>query len=247
MMNTKRELIFLRTFAVSITALIGVLTTVAFKNKGNTQFDTIDVKRINIIENDGTVKMLITNVANFPSKGDKINGRVYHERKKRAGMLFYNEEGIECGGFIYDGKKTEKGHSSGLSLTFDQYDGDQVMQLITTDAKRDGKRYKAGRLVFNDRGDNETQEKTQKISEELRAIKDPAERRAKFKEYQQKGMIGGVPRVALGQTPGKQNGLFLYDSNGKTRAKFIIDEDNKIKLEAYDEKGNTVSTWPEDK
>jgi len=246
-MNTKKELIFLRTFAVSITALIGVLTTVAFKSKGNTQFDTIDVKRINIIENDGTVKMLITNAANFPTKGDEINGRVYHERKKRAGMLFFNEEGIECGGFIYDGKKTEKGHSSGLSLTFDQYDGDQVMQLITTDAKKDGKRYKAGRLVFNDRGDNETQEMSQKIMEEISAIKDAKERQAVIEAYEKKGMIGGVPRVALGQTPGKQNGLFLYDSNGKTRAKFIIDEDNKIKLEAYDDKGNVISTWPEDK
>ncbi|MGG8495386.1 hypothetical protein ACQY1Q_03135 [Tenacibaculum sp. TC6] len=246
-MNTKKELIFLRTFAVSITAAIGIVTTVAFKNKGNTQFDTIDVKRINIIENDGTVKMLITNADNFPSKGDEVNGHVMHERKKRAGMLFFNEEGMECGGFIYDGKKTEKGHSSGLSLTFDQYDGDQVMQLITTDEKRNGKRYKAGRLVFNDRGDNETQEMAKKINEELKEIKDPVKRRAKYMEYEQKGMIGGVPRIALGQTSGKQNGLFLFDSNGGVRAKFIIDEDNKIKLEAYDEKGKVVSTWPDSK
>ena len=29
------------------------------------------------------------------------------------------------------------------------------------------------------------------------------------------------------------------------RAKFIIDENNAIKLVAYDEKGNVISTWPE--
>lgn len=246
-MNTKKELLFLRTFAVSISLAIGVVTTLAFKSKKNTQFDTIDVKKINIVEDDGTVKMLITNAANFPSEGDRVNGRVYHKRTKRAGMLFYTEDGKECGGFVYDGKKTKKGHSSGLSLTFDQYGGDQVMQLITTDTKVGDKRYKAGRLVFNDRGDYETQENVMQINKELKEIKDRKKRKEKYEEYKKKGLLGGVPRVALGQTPGKQNGLFLYDDNGKTRAKFIIDSNNKIKLEAYDEVGNVVSTWPEEK
>lgn len=242
-MNTKKELLFLRAFAFSLTAAMLLITTFAFKNKNT--FDTIDVKRINIIEDDGTVKMLITNAENFPSKGDEVNGIVYHKRTKRAGLLFYTEDGKECGGLIYDGKKTEKGHSSGLSLTFDQYDGDQVMQLITNDRKVGDKRYKSGRLVFNDRGDYETQETSTRIGEELKGIKDRNKRREKREEYRKKGMLGAVTRVALGQTPGKQNGLFLYDDKGKTRAKFIIDKDNSIKLIAYDETGNVISTWPE--
>lgn len=66
----------------------------------------MDVERINIVEPDGTVKMIITNVDRFPNGTDKINGRKTNaDRKKRSGMLFYNEEGIECGGFIYDGAK----------------------------------------------------------------------------------------------------------------------------------------------
>ncbi|SEC78848.1 hypothetical protein SAMN04489761_3584 [Tenacibaculum sp. MAR_2009_124] len=244
-MNTKKELIFLRTFAMSITVAIGVVTTVAFKNKDNAKFDTIDVKRINVIEDDGTVKMLITNAANFPTEGDEINGKEFHKRKKRAGMLFFNEDGLECGGFIYDGKKSEKGHSAGMSLTFDQYDGDQVMQLITTDEKFKGKRYKAGRLVFNERGDYESQGETSKIMEELNSIKDKKVKQQKFEEYRKKGMIGGVPRVMIGQTSGKQNGLFLFDQEGNIRAKFIVDAENKIKLEAYDQKGNVTDTWPQ--
>ncbi|CAM1371758.1 hypothetical protein [Tenacibaculum xiamenense] len=243
-MNTTRELIFLRTFAVSITAAIGIVTTVAFKSKRNTKFDTIDVKRINVIEDDGTVKMLITNAENFPGEGDKINQKVYHKRKKRAGMLFFNEDGLECGGFIFDGKKKENGHSSGLSLTFDQYDGDQVMQLRTSDREIDGKRYKSGMLVFNDRGDNESHSTTDKIMNELASIKDKKSWRAKYKEYKEKGMLGGVPRVMLGQSIEKSNGLFLMDKNGNMRARFIVDKENRVKLEAYDEKGNVTDTWP---
>ena len=94
------------------------------------------------------------------------------QEKKRAGMLFYNEEGIEAGGFIYDGRKNEKGHSAGLSLTYDQYDGDQVMQLLTTDVERNGKRRVSSSLVFNDRAEHETQESFKTIKNELDAIKD---------------------------------------------------------------------------
>src|SRR5690554_7095019 len=82
-------------------------------------------------------------------------------------MLFFNEEGIECGGFIYDGKKTENGHSSGLSLTYDQYDGDQVMQLMTTDYQQGDKRIVSSGLAFNDRPKKESQLKTFKILRKL--------------------------------------------------------------------------------
>ncbi|MFD2561469.1 hypothetical protein [Aquimarina rubra] len=244
MKNTKRELIFLRMFA--LTTALGILTfaSVAFKGSNDRKFGSIDVERINIIEKDGTVKMVITNAEHFPSEGDSINSRIYHKRKKRAGMLFFNEDGMECGGFIYDGAKTEEGHSAGLSLTYDQYDGDQVMQLITTDDRIGDKRYKGGRLVFNDRGDQETKESMMKIEKELKTIADPKERRKKYKEYIEQGLIGSVPRVALGQTAGRQNGLFLFDDKGGIKAKFYVDKDNNAKLQFYNEKGDVISSWP---
>lgn len=244
MKNTQKELIFLRMFAFIVAVGFIAFASISFKQNGNRKFGSIDVERINIVEKDGTVKMIITNADHFPSEGDRINGRVYHKRKKRAGMIFYNEDGMECGGFIYDGSKTKDGHSSGLSLTYDQFDGDQVMQLITTDKKIGDKRYKAGRLVFNDRGDKETKESMMKIDEELKTITDPAERRKIYKEYREQGLIGSVPRVALGQTAGKQNGLFLFDDKGGIKAKFYVDKDNNAKLQFYNEKGEVISSWP---
>ncbi len=116
--------------------------------------------------------MLITNVEHFPSQGDSVNNKATIKRKKRSGMLFFNEEGLECGGFIYDGTKKENGHSSGLSLTYDQYDGDQVMQLLTTDSKRGDKRILSSLLAFNDRAENETHEGTELIRKELKGIKE---------------------------------------------------------------------------
>lgn len=246
MKNQQRELVFLRTFAVTIGLGILAFLSYSFKsgNPFNQKFGTIDVERINVVEKDGTVKMVITNVEHFPTKGDTINGRSYHERKKRAGMIFFTEDGKECGGFIYDGEKTKDGHAAGLSLTYDQYDGDQVMQLLSTDVKKNGVRKKYNYLLFNDRNDDENKEKMMQMADELKAIKDPKERSLKRREYVKKGYFNGTKRVALGQIPGKQNGLFLFDDQGKPRAKFCIDRNNEVKLIAYDDKGNVIDSWP---
>ncbi|WP_213279065.1 hypothetical protein [Chryseobacterium indologenes] len=243
-----RELIFLRTFAFAAVIGIVFLTASAFKTDGHEKFTEIDVERINIVEKDGTVKMIITNVGKFPNGEDKINGSPTNKtRKKRSGMLFFNEDGIECGGFIYDGQKNKNGHSSGLSLTYDQYDGDQVMQLLTQDYKKGDKRVVASGLYFNDRPSKESQIKTGEIFAELDQIKDQEAARKKYKEYEQQGLIGGAPRMMLGKTKDEQNGLFLFDSKGQPRARFCVDKNNEAKLDFLDDEGNVTASFPEKK
>ncbi len=245
MKKQNKELVFLRSFAIATVVGLFALVTFAFKTSGNEKFGTIDVERINIVEADGTVKMVITNVGKFPNGEEVINDRaVNKKRKKRAGMIFFNEDGIECGGFIYDGRKKKDGHSAGLSLTFDKYDGDQVMQLLTTDAKKKGKRKTMSALTFYDRPEHETQDGITKIWDELDTISDRTLWKKKYKEYVDKGLIGTSTRIKLGQIPNENNGLFLYGKDGKLRAMFYVDKDNKAKLETFDGKGNKVSTWP---
>ncbi|RQO40192.1 hypothetical protein DBR39_04380 [Chryseobacterium sp. KBW03] len=243
-----RELIFLRTFAFAAVIGIVFLTASAFKTDGHQKFTEIDVERINIVEKDGTVKMIITNVGKFPNGEDRINGSPTNKtRKKRSGMLFFNEDGIECGGFIYDGQKNKNGHSSGLSLTYDQYDGDQVMQLLTQDYRKGDKRIVSSGLYFNDRPSKESQTKTGEIMAELDLLKDQEAIQKKYKEYEQQGLIGGAPRMLLGKTKDENNGLFLFDSKGQPRARFCVDKNNEAKLDFLDDKGNVTASFPEKK
>ena len=59
------------TFVSILFLAFNAFTTQLDKNQ---RFSTIDVERINVIEPDGTVKMIITNVDQFPTgKGAKIN------------------------------------------------------------------------------------------------------------------------------------------------------------------------------
>lgn len=243
-----KELIFLRSFAVTAAISSSFLFFSSFKNTGNQKFETIDVQRINVVEADGTVKLIVTNAGLFPNGEEKINGKPTNsDRKKRAGMLFFNEDGIECGGLIYDGEKKENGHSAGLSLTFDQYDGDQVMQLLTTDSQRGDERYVSSSLVFNDRPAKESQEKTGEIMKELKELRksDPEAFKVKYEEYKNQELIGGAPRIMLGKSRSQNNGLFLFDEQGMPRAMFYLDKDNNPKLEAFDEQGNVTHSWPE--
>jgi hypothetical protein len=245
-----RELIFLRAFAVATVLGMFFIVTSAFKQSGNQKFSEIDVERINIVEKDGTVKMAITNVDRFPNGNDKINGKPTNEtRKKRSGMLFFNEDGIECGGFIYDGQKKANGHSAGLSLTYDQYDGDQVMQLLTQDYQEGDKRFVTSGLMFNDRPSKESQLKTAAIMKELGELgkKDPKAADEKYKVYEAQGLVGGAPRMMLGKSRNENNGLFLFDNKGMPRAMFYVDKENNAKLDFFDEKGNTISSFREKK
>jgi hypothetical protein len=239
-----KELVFLRCFAVSMALGIFLFGTVAFKDSGRQRFSEIDVERINVVEKDGTVKMVITNVGRFPNGADSINGRATNvDRKKRSGMLFFNEDGIECGGFIYDGMKKANGHAAGLSLTYDQFDGDQVMQLLTQDVREGDKRFVSSSLAFNDRPAKESQARTAEIMEELKAL-NPQDARAKMKVYEEQGWIGGVPRIMLGKSRSQNNGLFLFDDKGMPRAMFYVDKENNAKLDFYDEKGQVLASFP---
>ncbi|WP_028298042.1 hypothetical protein [Olivibacter sitiensis] len=245
-----RELVFLRAFAFATVIGMVFISTSAFKGTGNQKFSEIDVERINIVEKDGTVKMVITNVDRFPNGSDEINGRPTNEgRKKRSGMLFFNEEGIECGGFIYDGRKTDKGHTAGVSLTYDQYDGDQVMQILMQDDKVGDERFVRSSIAFIDQPANLDQSRISEINKELAELgkTDRKAMQKKYYEYQEQGLIGNIDRMVLGQTKSKSNGLFLFDDKGMPRAMFFIDKENNAQLDFYDEKGNTIASFPEKK
>jgi hypothetical protein len=242
-----KELVVLRSFSSAMALGLLLFGFAAFKSTDKHRFREIDVERINIIEADGTVKMVITNVERFPAGKDTINNRPTNVgRKKRAGMLFFNEDGMECGGLIYDGQKKENGHSSGLSLTYDQYDGDQVMQLLLEDYKKGDKRMVGGSLVFNDRAVNETQESQRRILDELAELrkKDVAAYRKKYEEYESQGLIGVAPRVMLGKAR-ESSGLYLFDTKGRPKAMFYVDNDNNARLDFYDDKGAVSHSFPE--
>lgn len=100
-------------------------------------FEVIDVQRINLVEPDGTLRMVISDHAHLP--GIVVHGKERPFERPQAGMLFYNDEASEVGGLIFGGRRNAQGEvvDSGGALSFDRYEGNQVVQMIGVDDKED--------------------------------------------------------------------------------------------------------------
>lgn len=107
------------------------------KSPARARFDEIDVQRINVREADGTLRMVLSNHARLP--GIVVRGKERPFERPQAGMIFYNDEASEIGGLIFGGRKDAQGdvRDSGGSLSFDRYEGNQIVQLLGVDDKED--------------------------------------------------------------------------------------------------------------
>jgi hypothetical protein len=120
---------------VFVTTVFGGLTAKRHR------FDEIDVHRINVVEADGTLRMVLSNKTRLP--GIIVKGKEYaHEDRKTAGILFFDDEGTENGGLIFGGMRGKDGKvESWGHLSFDQYMQDQV---FTVDAREENGQRRSG-------------------------------------------------------------------------------------------------------
>jgi hypothetical protein len=126
-------------YNIILTAVLGaiLLARVASAAPKPGAFDEITVHRINVVEPDGTLRMVISNHAKLP--GIIIRGKERAFDRPQAGMIFYNDDASETGGLIFGGHRNDKGEvvDSGGSLSFDKYDANQIVQLAGVDDKED--------------------------------------------------------------------------------------------------------------
>ena len=104
-----------------VLTLVFAVTVFSGFSIGNkpTTFDQINVHRINVVEPDGTLRLVISDHAKLP--GIITRGKEQPFARPQAGMIFYNDEGSENGGLIIGGHRNANGEvvDSGGSLSFD--------------------------------------------------------------------------------------------------------------------------------
>ncbi|MCA1577970.1 MAG: hypothetical protein LC794_11495 [Acidobacteria bacterium] len=124
MTTLEKEVRFLKAYAVISTLVFAVLFLTAFTAQtGKQKFAEIDVERINVVEKDGKLRMVISN--NERQHPGIVNGKIIERKGPRPpGMIFFNHLGDEMGGLIY-GDNGGNGHFG--SLTWDRVRGDQTI------------------------------------------------------------------------------------------------------------------------
>ncbi|HEX9233340.1 MAG TPA: hypothetical protein VF863_02900 [Candidatus Acidoferrum sp.] len=128
---------FLTIYSAVLTTVFVVMVLSGFAIHNKTKFREIDVQHVNVVEPDGTLRMIISNHAKLP--GIIVRGKEERFDRPQAGLLFYNDVGSENGGLIFGGRRNAKGEvvDSGGSLSFDKYDANQIVQLVGVDDKED--------------------------------------------------------------------------------------------------------------
>lgn len=232
-----------RTFLSGATTMAATLAAVfaltGAKTERKETFDEITVGRINIVEPDGTKRLVISNRARFP--GDFKQGKegARPDRRSFAGMLFINEEGTENGGLIQKGGIGADGQvSSGLSLTFDRFRQDQTLQLLSHDSAS----RQTTAVLINDVPDFKvtSMDDLTRFREEARKLPE-AERRPYWNRLAEEGRLG-ANRIWLGNTGDKGSSLQLKDARGRTRMLLLVSADGKAQIQMLDEQGKVVKS-----
>lgn len=239
-MNEKKiekDVRFLKMYAGIITVLFAVLLFSAFSSSRNQKFEEINVERINVVEKDGKLKMVIANKAR--QHPGQVDGKYYKEREgqRPAGMIFFSERGDEIGGLIFDGND---GDGQFGSLTFDKFRGDQTIQFAHLENKNGN--YFAG-LRMND--ENITLTERIKKMEEIEKLPTKEAKDAAIKKMQENGEFL-VGRLFIGRSRDKNSFISLNDAKGKTRIEISVEPNGNPKLNFLDENGKVIYSLPED-
>ncbi len=241
-MRLRHELRLLKGYAAITTALLSILTVAAFREGSQkTRFTEIDVERINVVEPDGKLRMVI---ANRPrSIGPIYQGKPFgYPGGTRPGIIFFNDEGTENGGLTFTGKRREDGsYSSSVGMSFDQFNQDETLTLRYLD--ENGR--KTTGITIAERDNRDIYDLIQQ-RDSINRIADTTARAEALRQLfaPRNGVPLAASRVYLGRDRSRAAVLNLSDPSGKPRLRLRVDSLGRAAIEFLDENGAVTSRIP---
>lgn len=198
------------------------------------KFEDIEARRIKIVGDDGVVRMVLTAP---PTPDATLRGeRITEQNRQEASILFYNDEGTECGGLSFSGRTGPEGIiEASVNLAFDQYEQDQVLSLSFS---QHGEERGYG-LSMNDRPLVSIQESLEE-QQRVASISDDREKEAALQEIREQH----AQRLFLGRLPTGEMCLYMMDSKGRARIRIAVDSQDVPKMEFFDEGGAVIYSVP---
>lgn len=239
-METKleKEVRFLKSYAVIATLVCAVFFLSAFAMQSkNQKFEEIDVERINIVERDGKLRMVISNQER--QHPGIVNGKIIKRNGPRPpGMIFFNHLGDEMGGLIF-GENGGNGHFG--SLTFDKVRNDQTIAFRHLES--DDGTYTTGLEMWN-----QPNLPSDVVNAKYAAANEIADETARKAAIQ--AMIDNneltTRRLFLGKGRDNATLLVMSDTKGKPRVRMMVAADGTPKLDFLDETGKVIYHLPEE-
>src|SRR5262245_11434799 len=125
-MTIRRQLRILQVYAATSLAVAAFLFLTAFRQSSPQRIDELTVQRLNVVDANGTLRMVIPNKDRMHP--GVIDGITLNRRRTSAGILFFNDEGDEVGGLTFMGTD-DNGRRADARLMFDQLKQDQIIGI----------------------------------------------------------------------------------------------------------------------
>ena len=236
-MTVRSQLRFLRVYAVTSSIVLVVLCTSAFRQAKTQTFDELTVGRINIVDADGKLRMVLSNKDR--QHPGMMDGKLIDRPRPVAGMLFFNEEGDEVGGLTFTGREANGARRANSGLMFDQFKQDQTVGISYSET--DGRR-SAGLQVW-DRPDVRLSELVEKLNA-ANKLTDAAEKEKAIAAI--RAAAPAAPRrLFAGKTQDRAAVVSLADTNGRVRLNITVDAAGDARIEFLDEAGKVVTRLPQ--
>lgn len=241
--SIRRDLRFLKAYAVVSTLAIGVLLLGAFRPAETLRLDTLEVERLDVVNEGGTPALVLAGQGRLP--GPTFGGTEYPQelsggRTVGSGIIFFNERGDEVGGLTYSGDVTDDGYRAYGGVTFDQFRQDQVVSLRYGD---DGRSRSAGVEVW----DRSTEVAIEDLLPLLMERREATGARRDSIEARIQAAAGdglSARRVFLGSRD-RTALLLLRDRDSRPRIRLQVDTLDVPRLEFLDAAGEVVHAIPE--
>lgn len=240
----QKDLVRLKWYAGILTVLFLIIGLFAFTGSGEKRFKEITAERINIVESNGGLRMVISNKSRSPEV--LAYGKPYTPSipgGNRPGLIFYNDEGTENGGLVFTGGKDSSGKYQAFGhLSFDQYNQNQVLYLSYMDENGN---QNTG-LHIDDWQTSPAFWDWRAEYKKVQQMPDGSVKEALLKKIMEPkpGMKAVAQRVFVGKDDSKTAMVTLADRMGKPRLQLLVDSAGTAKLNFLDEKGNITYSLP---
>lgn len=234
MRKLRREIRLLEAYAIGSTLGLLVLAGAAFRQAEapRQKFDEIDAERVNIVEKDGRVRLVLANSAR--QAVTVIDGKqILPDRHRDAGLIFFNDEGDEDGGMTWSGRTVNGVAQANGGLSFDQYKQDETVTLRYSQTGPD----RSAGLTIADRPDASLG-----VAAKLNDATTDDERAKAREALVRSGAIGSRARAFIGKDPSGTSRVALSDGNGKPRLVLTVDRAGAARIEFIGDDGKVART-----
>lgn len=210
------------------------LSMAAFVRSDRTaSFDEINVERINVVEKDGRVRLVISNRSKSPAPLER--GKPFgYPGGNRPGLIFYNDEQTEDGGLVFSGARDSSGrYEASGTFTFDHYEQDQTVALQYVDGN--GRR-RAGLSII----DRPTGATGAQFDARMKAAQRIADTIARADSVRRISREWGKGRLYAGRTVDGASQVILFDGTGRPRLRLKVDSAGSPRIEFLNDSGRVV-------